>query len=147
MIFRTAELSSGAVEEGATKRLGPIAIRTDREMVLDFQRACGGAPVPGIVPLVFPIRWLALPQVRARVLEAAGEGLVPVHESQSFTTDRRLELDRDYLLVVEMTRTSQPERLTLQATVSTPDGTVCVRLETVLRLIGLAGGGGTGVSQ
>jgi len=142
MISRTAEVGSGAGEESAITRVGPIAVRTDSATVQEFQRACGGEPVPGIVPLIFPIRWLALPEIRARILElAGGRNLVPIHESQSFTTTRRLALDRDYRLAMAIARTSQPERLTLQGTVTTPEGDVCIELETVLRLVGLADGG------
>jgi hypothetical protein len=137
----THQKAAGTAEavEARVERLGPIAVRTDSATVLDFQRASGGEPVPGIVPLIFPICWLALPEVRGGLLEGTGRAMVPVHESQSFTTRRRLELDREYLLAVALTRSSQPERLTLQGTVSTPDGDVCVEFETVLRLIGLAG--------
>ncbi len=143
----TAGASAGAAEVALpATRLAPIMVRTDSAMVLEFQRASGGETVPGRVPLIFPIRWLGLPEVRARVLEMVGGDIVPVHESQSFTTVRRLELDRDYLLAVEMIRTSRPERLTLHGTVSTPDGEVCVWFETVLRLVGLAGGA-AGVSK
>lgn len=132
-------MTSGTCEAvvATATRIGPIAVRTDSATVLEFQRASGSEPLPGIVPLIFPIRWLALPEIRARLLAAAGGDLVPVHESQSFTTTQRLELDRDYLFAVELTRTSQPERLTLQGRVSTPGGDVCVELETVLRLVGL----------
>jgi hypothetical protein len=122
-------------------QLGPLAVRTDRATVLEFESACGGEPLPGRVPLIFPIRWLAHSEIRAHLLEVIGSTLVPVHESQSFTYARRLDLDRDYRLTVEPSRTSQPERLTLQGTVSTPDGDLCVQFETVLRLVGLDGGG------
>ncbi len=136
----TSEAGPGAA------RIGPIAVRTDPATVRTFQRASGGEPVPG-VPTIFPIRWLALPEVHARLLAEAGGDMVPVHESQSFTTERRLDLDRDYLLAVDITRTSAPERLTLRAEVSSPEGEICVRFETVLRLVGLASGGAAGVPR
>lgn len=136
-----AAAAAEAPGESAT-RLGPIEVRTDRAAVLEFQRGCGHEPVPGIVPLVFPIRWLALPVIRAHILGATSAcGLVPVHESQSFTITCRLDLDRDYLLAVELTRTTNPDRLMLRGTVSTPSGDLCVEFETVLRLVGLGGSG------
>lgn len=137
-------MTSGAGPGAA--RIGPIAVRTDPATVRDFQRACGGEPVPG-VPTIFPIRWLALPEVHARLLAEAGGDMVPVHESQSFTTERRLDLDREYRLDVAITRSSQPERLTLRGEVSTPQDDLCVRFETVLRLVGLASGGAAGVPR
>jgi hypothetical protein len=146
MTLRMAEAEQAAAVPVEATRIAPIAVRTDSAMVLEFQRASGGEPMPGLVPLIFPIRWLGLPEVRARLLAVAGGDIVPVHESQSFTTVRRLELDRDYLLAMEMIRTSRPERLTLHGTVSTPDGEVGVWFETVLRLVGLAGGA-AGVSK
>lgn len=136
-----AEAHNGTVAEQTVARVGPIAVRTDAAAVLDFQRACGGEPVPGIVPAILPICWLALPVVRARLVEIAGGDMVPVHESQSFTIERRLEFDREYRLDAAITRTSQPERLTLRGAVSTPEGDLCVRFETVLRLVGLEGNG------
>lgn len=131
----------GAVAVATTAmRIGPIAVRTDAASVRDFQGASSGESVPGLVPLIFPICWLARPEVRVSLLEGTGaRDIVPIHESQSFTTTHRLELDRDYHFAVALTRSSQPERLTLQGTVSTPDGVICVEFETVLRLIGLAG--------
>lgn len=129
------------VVEARVERLGPFAVRTDTAAVRDFQGASGGAALPGLVPLIFPICWLALPEVRAGLLAAAGGDIVPVHESQSFTTKQRLELDHDYVFAVEFTRTSEPERLTFQGVVSTTDGQICVEFETVLRLVGLAGAG------
>jgi hypothetical protein len=140
MSLRAAKADLGAVEDGSTTRVGPIAVRTDHPTVDGFQRASGGMLPPGIVPGIFPIRWLALPEVRARLLEMASGDVVPVHEQQRFTYERRLELDRDYRLAVEITRTSEPERLTLHATVTTPDGDLCVQFETVLRLVGLQQG-------
>jgi hypothetical protein len=141
MTLQKAPGTAESVDAGIA-RLGPIAVRTDPAAVRDFQGASGGDVLPGLVPLIFPICWLALPEVRARLLEASGGGdIVPVHESQSFTTRRRLELDRDYLLTGAVRRTSGPDRLTLQGTVSTPDGDLCVEFETVLRLVGLAGHG------
>jgi hypothetical protein len=140
----THQKAAGTAEavEARVERVGPIAVRTDSAAVRDFQGASGGDVLPGLVPLIFPICWLALPEVRAGLLEGTGgRDIVPVHESQSFTTRHRLELDRDYLLAVALRRSSQPERLTLQGTVTTPDGDLCVEFETVLRLIGLYGRG------
>jgi hypothetical protein len=128
-----------AGEGAAFAQLGPFAVRTDSTTIDEFQCACGGVPLPGRVPVIFPIRWLALPEIRARLAEALRTDLVPIHESQSFTYDSRLDRDRDYFLTVALTRASEPERLTLRGTVATPEREVCVRLETVLRLVGLGG--------
>jgi hypothetical protein len=138
-----AAVGAADTEAAARVRLGPIAVRTGATTVQDFQRACGGSVSPGKVPLVFPISWLAHPEVRTRLLEMAGaRDLVPIQESQSFTTTRCLELDRDYLLAAEIERTSEPERMTLHGTVTQPGGDICVRFATVLRLIGPSGSDG-----
>lgn len=132
---------SAAREDAAVVRLAPIAVATTRARVAAFQRACGGEAAPGGVPLIFPISWLACPEIRARLVETAGPGRVPVHESQSFTLVRRLELDCAYRLDVTLQRTSHPERLTVAGEVTTPDGEFCLAFETILRLIGLDGQG------
>jgi hypothetical protein len=67
-----------------------------------------------------------------------GEGFLPVHEGQDFAYVRQLETGADYVLTAEARRSAKPERLTLKAAVSTPQGGMCMRFETVLRIVPLA---------
>ncbi|MGH6813218.1 MAG: hypothetical protein ACREDM_13085, partial [Methylocella sp.] len=97
-------------------------------------RDSGGARTGGIVPLTFPVRWLALPAVRGLILQlTGGQGFLPVHEAQSFAYEHDLRIETDYVLAVEARRTAKPPRLTLRMAVSTGQGKICAHLETVLR--------------
>lgn len=125
------------VAAGPSIRLAAIAVTTGAGQVQDFQHATGAERGPR-VPSVFPVRWLASPAVRASLVELAGGGeVLPLHEAQSFTYSRRLEMDRDYHLEVELRRTENPARVTVSAAIFTIDGEICGRFETVLRLVGL----------
>jgi hypothetical protein len=68
-------------------------------------------------------------------VRSIGNETLPVHEAQTFDYERELELDRDYFLGVEAYRTPTPPRLTLRTFITTPQGEICARLETVLRLV------------
>lgn len=116
-----------------------VMVRTGRNRVLEFLRATGGQIVEDFVPLTFPFCWLSLPEVRS-VVEAliCRERALPVHEAQSFSYQQRLEIETDYVLDIEFSRTAKPPRLTLSATIATRQGTLCGRLETVLRIVPIA---------
>jgi hypothetical protein len=124
--------------EGAPLRLPPMPVRVEPHEAAEFSRAAGYEPAGGFVPLTFPIRWLALPAVRALILQATGEGFLPVHEAQDFTYLRPLQAGADYSLSVEACRSAKPPRLTVRTAVSTQQDEICVRLETVLRIVPLA---------
>jgi hypothetical protein len=129
-----------APEPGADMliRLPPIRVRTDRGEVAGFLRETGGAPAGDFVPLIFPIRWLALPAVRGLILQMiGGQGFLPVHEGQSFAYEHELRIETDYVLAIEGRRAAKPPRLTLRMAVSTGQGEICAHLETVLRIVPL----------
>jgi hypothetical protein len=122
----------------AVARLSPIRVRTEPHEVAEFSRAAGGIEPAGLVPLTFPVRWLALPAIRGLILQAlGGEGSLPVHEAQSFAYDRELQVDTEYILAVEARRSAKPPRLTLHAAVLTTQQEMCMRFETVLRVVPL----------
>lgn len=120
-------------------RLPAIAVRTDSCEVAAFLRETAGVETSGFVPLTFPFRWLALPAIRGAILQmTGGEGFLPVHESQSFAYERSLSVDADYVLDVEIHPAGKPARLILKMAVLTGQEEICVRLETVLRIVRLA---------
>jgi hypothetical protein len=122
--------------EDAPVRLPPIQVRTGAGEVAGFLRETGGDRPGGFVPLTFPVRWLALPAVRGLILQLiGGQGFLPVHEAQSFAYERELRIETDYVLAVEARR--KPPRLILKMTVSTGQGEICSRIETVLRIVPL----------
>jgi hypothetical protein len=124
--------------ENAPVRLAAIEVRTEPGEVAGFLRETGGIGTGDFVPLTFPFRWLALPAIRGLILQlTGGEGFLPVHESQSFAYERSLRIDTDYVLDVEIEASEKPPRLILKIAVSTGDGEICARLETVLRIVRL----------
>jgi|GEM_PF-728334 hypothetical protein len=135
-----AALAPGPVEN-ALVRFAPIRVRTEPGEVASFLRETGGAGTGDFVPLSFPIRWLALPAIRAKILQmTGGEGFLPVHEAQSFVYEKSLRIDTDYVLAVEIETREKPPRLILKMAVSSGEGEmeICTRLETVLRIVRLA---------
>ena len=124
--------------EDALIRLPPIRVRTEANEVAGFLRETGDCPTAGFVPLTFPARWLALPAVRGAILQSiGGSGFLPVHEAQSFSYEQDLRIETDYVLAVEACRTATPPRVTLKMAVSTGEGAICARVETVLRIVPL----------
>ena len=122
----------------APVRLPAIRVRTERSEVTGFLYETGGAGTGDFVPLTFPFRWLALPAIRRAILQLiGGDGFLPVHEAQSFAYERSLRIETDYVLAIDIERSENPPRLTLKTAVSTVEGEMCVRLETILRIVRL----------
>lgn len=120
-------------------RVPAMRVHTGEQEIAAFLAATGGTKAPGFVPLTFPFRWLALPAVRDRIVEAlGGTEALPVHEAQEFTYLRDLELNSDYLFAVTLRRSENPARLTLRAEVCTQSQEPCLCFETVLRIVPLA---------
>lgn len=117
--------------------LGPICVRVDDEVVALFCQETGFARrVEGVVPAGFPAVWLTLPQIRGAIQrELAGDDSVPVHEFQSFDYSVPLQVGGSYDLIVALRRETTPPRLVLNASVSTPEGELCLRAETMLRIV------------
>ena len=122
-------MARAAHETNDGVQIGPFVVCTESTEMTEFAAALGLAP--GVTPLTFPIRWLALPPVRAAMEDLIGPN--PVHASQSFDFDAALSADRDYTLQVSLRRHEKPSpRLVVRGTVSEPDGRSIVRFETVL---------------
>lgn len=121
--------------DGAPVRLPPLQVRIEPHDAAAFSRATGRAQHDVRVPLTFPVRWLALPAVHSLIVQSIGSGFIPIHEAQNFAYERALQIGADYILGVEASRTSAPERLTLRMSIATPRGDICAQLETVLRII------------
>jgi hypothetical protein len=118
-------------------RLGPFAVDTDSAEVAAFGAALGDTNPGRGVPLTFPIRWLASPEIQSELRRVASDGgVLLVHESQSFSYVARLESDRVYRLDLILRRESTgQERAVLQALVSDGAGSAVAEIETVLRLV------------
>ena len=115
--------------------LGRFAVVGTVAEVDAFCRATGVAPA-ATLPLTYPMRWLALPDVRAGLLDLmAGLDVVLVHESQSFAYTHSLYVDRLYTLTLFARREEGPDRVILDGTVIDAKGVEQARVETILRLI------------
>jgi hypothetical protein len=63
----------------------------------------GARPLPARAPLTYPIRWLALPEIRSEIeRELSMLPGLPVQESQTFENAREIEVGCDYRLAVEV---------------------------------------------
>lgn len=113
-------------------RLGPFSVRTERTKIEAYRSAtrAGGQGVPA----AFPICWLGEPEIRAAVEKACGNRL-PLHEGQTFDYTRRLEVEAEYRLSLSVSEEADPPRLALRGECRTATGELCLRMETLLRLI------------
>jgi hypothetical protein len=158
MQAETPSKGSGAAEPdapGNAVRLGPFHVSTQAADVDAFRAETGWSAPPaevqdrgvqdrgvkdrGVkdrVPHTFPMRWLSAPDVkdmvRAKMESAKG---IAIHESQSFQYERPLAVDQDYLMSVEVEETATPPRLILRVSVATCRDQLCLRMETILRMV------------
>ena len=115
-------------------RIGPLKVRASVAEVEAFRRETSGGPAARELPFTYPVRWFTHPDIRAAGAGLVGpEPWVPIHESQTFEYERRLEVDTDYQMVVELSRESEPPRLVLRAEIG--DAAPCLRSEMVLRIV------------
>ena len=113
-------------------RLGPFPVRTERTKIEAYRRATRA--VGEGVPTAFPICWLARLEIRLAIEQACGERL-PLHEGQTFEYARPLKEQADYLLWISLSEEADPPRLVLKSECRNSAGEVCLRMETLLRLV------------
>jgi hypothetical protein len=113
-------------------QLGPFSVRAERTKIEAYRSATrsGGQDVPP----AFPICWLGEPEIRAAVEKACGTRL-PLHEGQTFDYERPLEIGAEYHLRLSLTEEANPPRLALTGECRMPSGELCLRIETLLRLV------------
>lgn len=112
--------------------LGPFCVRTERTTIETYRSAIGARGRD--VPAAFPICWFGRPEIRAAIKAACGQRL-PLHEGQTFEYARPLEIEAEYRLSLSLCEQTDPPRLAVHGEVSTPAGELCLRLETLLRLV------------
>jgi hypothetical protein len=126
---------------GSPLRLGPFLVRVEAAEAEAFGRATGNT---GRIPVTFPVRWLARPELRDAAAQMVGEeAWVPIHESQSFDYRRPLESGVDYRMSIDIWREAMPARLTLRAEIATDGDEPCLRMEMILRIVTMAEAGDT----
>lgn len=117
------------------QRAGPLRVSVSPKAVRLFRRETGWAEADGPPPASFPVVWMRLPEIGEPLRAAAQEIGLPVHEAQHFNYVRPLETGRDYNLMLEWRRESDPARLIATAEVFDLDGAFVARIVSILRLI------------
>jgi len=122
-------------------RLGPFPVSAKRSDVEAFRAATGWHEADlkdsVRVPHTFPMLWLSGAELRAAI-EAKVQSLggIAIHESQTFTYQKPLDVDRDYLLSAEIETHTNPDRLSVRVSVSEMND-VLLDIETILRVAGV----------
>jgi len=116
-------------------RVGPLNVRVVAADVTAFGDALGLPATLGPVPLTFPIRFLGLAAVRRAMAGIAGVSHARLlHRSQLFSFRRALEVDRDYMLDVEIQRRRLPADCIVLGVALRDGDEVVVKAQTELRL-------------
>ncbi len=117
------------------QRAGPLRVSASPEAVRRFRAETGWAEADGPPPASFPVVWMRLPEIGEPIRAAAQEVGLPVHEAQHFDYARPLETGRDYDLMLELRRESDPARLIATAEVFELEGVFVAQIVSTLRLI------------
>ena len=117
------------------QRAGPQRVSTSPEAVRRFRQETGWGDADGPPPASFPVVWMRLPEIGEPIRAAAQEVGLPVHEAQHCDYERPLETGRDYDLMLELRRESDPARLIATAEILDLDGAFVGRIVSTLRLI------------
>jgi acyl dehydratase len=111
-------------------RLGPFQVCAEPDQIAAFAAALGLSTRPLPVPLIYPFRWLARPEVKAALEDAIG--LQPIHVSQAFDYRAPVTVGSDYLLRVTIERHEAPSRRAIvRATAHGQDDEPVLTLESV----------------
>jgi len=118
------------------RHVGPLALTLGADEAAALSAALGSQR-PGWVPVIFPARWLALPEIRAAVAELVDlENGLPLHETQGFDVVAPLQAGTAYTLIAAIRRLDDnPPRLSIQGRVTGPDGTDHARFQAGLRVV------------
>ncbi len=73
-----------------------------------------------------------MPEIGEPIRAAAQEVGLPVHEAQHFDYERPLEAGRDYDLMLELRRETEPMRLVATAEIFDLDGAFVARIVSIL---------------
>ena len=118
--------------------LGRFPVAGTAAEAFAFRAATGLSVVEGpVLPLTFPMRWLAAPAVRDAMAAMTSDGFVLVHEAQTFDYEQPLLVGEPYVLTLLAQREADPDRVILRGSIAAGDGAPAARLETVLRLFPL----------
>lgn len=122
----------------ATRHVGPLPVMITAAEAAVFADAV--APGGSGVPMIFPIRFLALPEIRAALMDIADIARhVVLHEAQSFTLARQIHAEAACFLTAALTLGAEsPVRITIEIGIDDESGTRVGDMHTVLRLLPVA---------
>lgn len=117
--------------------VGRFPVSATRPQIAAFRKALGVAEsvTDPEVPLTYPVRWLAQPEVRAAILQTLGEkagmpfAWVLVHLEQKFAFLAPLRADAAYLMDLYLDPAVPPETFALHAEISDAQEGCCCRLQ------------------
>ena len=117
-------------EADGAVHLGPFQVRAEPDQVAAFDAALGLFNRPLSVPLTYPVRWLARPELKAALEDAIGPQ--QIHVSQAFDYFAPVGIGVDYLLRVTVEwHDTPPRRAIMRATVHGQDDDPVLALEAV----------------
>ena len=120
--------------------LGPFRFTVDPARSAVFAREIGADETRA--PLSYPAVWIADARIFDPVRDlCAGEDVVPVHESQSFSFTAPLRAGADYNVCVTLRREASPPRLIIDAAIADAGGVQVATSKTMLRLVPRSGFG------
>ena len=122
--------------------LGTFAVIGTAEEAKAYRAATGMAAEPSyVLPLTFPMRWLATTEVRAAIATLVPQpDLVLVHESQTFDYVSPLRAGERYAMTLTARRKTDPDQLIVDGVIASLEGKHAATLETILRLFSSASG-------
>jgi len=111
-------------------------LTVDAREALALAQVLGGG-VDDWVPIIFPIRWLALVEIRVALAAFADPAsTLLLHESQSFSQRSALRMGETYLVTLNLQALSgQPRRIEMIGAATSLAGIVKAELRATLRVL------------
>ena len=132
-----ADPSNPAAGSPGSLAVGPLAVRIDQADAAALAWAVAPDGAEPTVPLIFPIRWLALPQIHRALSELVDlSTVVLVHEAQGFVSAAPLCAGVDYVLAARLTRSEgAAARVMVTGTMRDAAGVDVGELHATLRIL------------
>jgi hypothetical protein len=127
-----------------SRPLGDFAVSVDAESATALASALGRHSAGGPVPMTYPMRWLAAPQIRDAVLAAVptegADRILPVHVEQRIALAAPLQVGADYRLSLSVEGPDPRRILRVTGFLRDCDGAELGTLTTGILLVAIPGG-------
>ena len=134
--------SSSDADVGSPRHysIGPVTVSADAAEARTFAKATAGQnDIADELPFTFPLRWLAMPAIRAVITQLVtrnGEAaFLPLHESQTFDYAAVLRPNIPYRMIVDIHREPENPQIVLHAEIGPDETRIHLRMDMVLRLV------------